>query len=125
MKTLNRIEIAPASPGLTKYTHCSTRHAAENLRDEIESLEAAGFTVTEAIASRGTVPTSYRSAYKMIAPCYVFYPETREIALITTQLENRPRGHAIPARFEITGDVVPPGFRCFRRNPDSLEIRRS
>lgn len=111
-------------PDLARYTHAASESTAEHLAAEIGHLEAQGFQVLAATAARASVPLSYRSAWKMTAPFYRFTPESREITLVSGTLPNRPKGATIPAVFLIAGSTVPPGFRCFRRTPDNLEIRR-
>ena len=121
--TTTQIEILAESPSLVKYTHCQARHAAESLAELIRKIESQGFNVLGATSCRSAVPTCYRSAYKMSAPFYIFDAATCSIRLVNGQLETRPRGATIPAHFEVAGSVVPDGFRCFKRNADSIVIR--
>lgn len=124
MDTLkSKITIEQESSELTKYTHCAGRDSAEALIKSIEELEAAGFEVVEANASRPSVPVSYRSAYKMHSPSYSFVADSRRIVLFDDMLQNRSQGRFIPANFEIAGGVVPKGFRCFSRSDNTLTIR--
>jgi hypothetical protein len=123
MKTNTEIKIT-TDTSLVKYTHCSTLHAATNLRDDIVALESARYAVMSATGSRSAVPNKYKSAYKIHAPFYIFRGGDREIELIDGKLQNRSNGSTIPAHFEIAGSEVPEGFRCFRRNEETIEIRR-
>jgi hypothetical protein len=125
MKTISKIDISPIPSEFVKYTHCSGSDAAKHLRSDIEELEDLGFSVLSGVAARPSVPTCYKSAYKVHAPYWVFYILDRKIVMIDGKLENRSRGAAIPARFEISGHEIPKGFRCFRRLENSVEIRRA
>ena len=120
--TTNEIQIIEAPASLTKFTHASlSGWEANSLAKSISDLTEAGFTVIQANASRSSVPTSYRSAYKMSAPFWIY--DGSVIRAVNAKLENRPRGAAIPANFIVEGSVVPDGFRCFARNSDSVVIR--
>ena len=122
MKTTEQIEITPAPADLLKYTHATLdRHTAESLAASIADLEAQGFRVLYATGARSAVPTSYRSAYKMRAPHWYFDGE--KVRATDAKLENRPHGCAIPANFTVMGDMVPDGFRCFKREADAVVIR--
>lgn len=125
MKTTAAISIATESAALTKYFHCASRADAEHLASEITALEESGFTVEAATSGRASVPNSYRGAYKIHAPYYVYSPLTREITLVNGKLENRTKGASIPANFCISGDTVPQGFRCFKRGEGLMLIRRA
>jgi hypothetical protein len=121
--TTNKIQIIPAPAELLAYTHASLDHStAQSLADEIADLNESGFTVLNATASRSTVPASYRSAYKMSAPHWYF--DGCDIIAVNAKLENRPRGASIPEVFEIAGQIVPEGFRCFKRTEETIIIRR-
>jgi hypothetical protein len=125
MKTTVEISITQESPDLVKYTHCQTRYAAQILMATILEIESQGMTVEGASSTRSAVPLSYRSAYKMAAPYYIFNTNTRAIVLVNGQLENRPKGLTIPAHFVVSGSVVPTGFRCFKRGEDYIVIRKA
>lgn len=125
MKTTASISIETESSSLTKYTHCARPSAAAQLASQIEELEDAGFIVEAATSGRSAVPNSYRGAYKMRAPFYIYSPEKRTITLVDGQLENRPKGASIPSHFCISGDVVPTGYRCFKRGENCLVIRKA
>jgi hypothetical protein len=120
--TTTEIQIIEAPASLKKFTHASLSDwEANNLAQSIANLTEAGFTVLAANATRSSVPTSYRSAYKMSAPFWIY--DGSSIYAVNAKLENRPRGAAIPANFIVAGNVVPAGFRCFARNSDSIVIR--
>ena len=123
MKTRLNIIIKEAPADLAKYTHSAPASSAEYLAEAIADLENAGFTVIYARGQKPSVPTCYRSAYKMHAPVYVFRPAARIIEMIDSKLETRSRGATIPAVFEVEGSIVPPGFRCFERGETFLIIR--
>ena len=121
--TTNQIQIIPAPAELLAYTHASLDHStAQSLADEITHLKESGYTVLNASASRSTVPACYRSAYKMSAPHWYF--DGCDIIAVNAKLENRTRGASISEVFEIAGQVIPEGFRCFKRLEDSIIIRR-
>ena len=121
--TATVIQIIPAPAELLAYTHSSLDDStAQSLADEITELNESGFTVVNATAARSSVPASYRSAYKMSAPHW--YYNGFDIFAEHAKLENRPHGATIPAVFEIMGQVVPDGYRCFKRNEDTIIIRR-
>lgn len=121
--TTTQIQITPAPAELLAYTHASLDDStAQSLADEITELEQSGFTVLNATAARSSVPAAYRSAYKMSAPHWEYYGG--EIWAVNAKLENRPHGATIPAVFEIMGQVVPDGYRCFKRNEETIIIRR-
>jgi hypothetical protein len=121
--TTNQIQIIPAPAELLAYTHASLDESrAQSLADAIADLNESGFTVLNATASRSTVPASYRSAYKMSAPHWYF--DGCDIIAVNAKLENRPRGAHIPEVFEIAGQVIPEGFRCFKRTEETIVIRR-
>lgn len=126
--TANQIQITPAPAELLAYTHASLDDAtAESLAEEITELNESGFTVLNATGARSSVPASYRSAYKMSAPHWQYsggYYPGGTIRAVNAKLENRPRGATIPAVFEIMGQVVPDGYRCFKRSEDTIIIRR-
>jgi hypothetical protein len=124
MTTLDQIQILPENESLTGYTHCVSRSAAESLAADIAEIEAQGFKVITARSYRCAVPQSYRSAYKMHAPYYVFDGKWREIVLVDGALENRPKGATIPARFVVAGQTVPDGFRCFERGENYVVVRK-
>jgi hypothetical protein len=125
MKTTVEISITEESTNLVKYTHCQTRYAAQTLMASILEIENQGMTVIGASSTRSAVPLSYRSAYKMAAPYYIFNTNTRSIVLVNGQLENRPKGLTIPAHFVVSGSSVPMGFRCFKRGEDYIVIRKA
>jgi hypothetical protein len=123
MKTELQIKITPAPAELLAYTHASLDDStAHSLARQITELQDGGFVVVDAVAARSSVPTSYRSAYKMSAPHWYYYGGT--IRAVNAKLENRPKGAGIPAVFEIRGHVVPAGYRCFKRLEDSIIVRR-
>jgi hypothetical protein len=117
-----KIEIAPAAATLTKYTHAAPESAAKDLVERIAKLEAAGHTVIAATSARSSVPNAYRSAYKMLAPVWVYRPETREISLVSAKLQNRPRGAAIPAHIYIHGSETPAGYRALVKRDNSIDL---
>lgn len=123
MQTITEITIEPESPGLTGYTHCASRYSAELLAKAIMDLERAGFTVLNACGMRASVPNVYKSAYKMHAPFYKYHAGSRTIELVDGKLENRAIGAAIPAVYEISGQRVPEGYRCFARLEASVIVR--
>ena len=119
----NQIQITPKPAELLAYTHASLDDStAQSLAYKIIELEDGGFTVLNATGARSSVPAAYRSAYKMSAPHWYF--DGREIYAVNAKLENRPRGATIPDVFEIMGQVVHDGYRCFKRNEDTIIIRR-
>jgi hypothetical protein len=121
--TTTQIKITPAHAELLAYTHASLDDStAQSLARQITELQDGGFVVVDATGARSSVPASYRSAYKMSAPHWYFYGGT--IRAVNAKLENRPKGASIPAVFEIRGNVVPDGYRCFKRLEDSIIIRR-
>ena len=121
--TTSQIQIIPAPAELLAYTHASLDlSTAKSLAAKITELNESGFTVVNATAARSSVPASYRSAYKMSAPHW--YYNGFDIFAENAKLENRPRGATIPAVFEIMGQVVPEGYRCFKRSEDTIIIRR-
>jgi hypothetical protein len=121
--TTTQIQITPAPSELLRYAHSSLDDStAQSLAQQITDLEQSGFTVVDAVGARSSVPASYRSAYKMSAPHWYYYGGT--IRAINAKLENRPKGASIPAVFEIRGSVVPEGYRCFKRNEETIIIRR-
>jgi hypothetical protein len=119
---MTAIQIIPAPPTLTKYTHAVDPHAAQDLATRITELEASGYTVTHAVSTRNTVPTCYRSAHKMVAPCYVFNANTRSVTLTPAKLETRPRGRAIPPHIHIEGATTPPGYRALKKSENSIDL---
>jgi hypothetical protein len=120
--TTNQIQIIPAPAELLAYTHASLDEStAQSLADEIIDLNESGFTVLNASASRSTVPACYRSAYKMSAPHWYF--DGCDIIAVNAKLENRPRRATIPEVFEVAGQIVPEGFRCFKRTEETIIIR--
>lgn len=119
---MTTIQIIPAAPTLTKYTHAAAPDAARDLAAHVAHLEAAGFTITHAVSRRNTVPTCYRSAHKMVAPCYVYDASTRTITMETAQLETRPRGRSIPPHIHITGATTPPGYRALKKSENSIDL---
>jgi len=123
-KTVKTIEIETAPAELTKYTHASlSPETAQSLAADIAELTAAGFPVLYASGERGTVPTSYRSAYRMHAPHWRY--DGRTIHATSAKLETRPRGASIPANFTVQGDAAPAGWRIGKRHDDgTLTIRR-
>jgi hypothetical protein len=108
---------------LSAYTHAVGEHAAEELARFIGLIEEQGMRVLSARSWRTSVPSSYRSAYKMCAPYYAYDGET--IAMVDGTLENRPKGASIPAVLVVEGETVPEGFRCFRRLEGRVEVRRA
>lgn len=122
MQTMTTIQIIPAAPTLTKHTHAADYGAARELVGYIENLEANGFTITHAVSRRNTVPTCYRSAHKMTAPCYVYDASTRTITLTPTKLETRPRGRDIPPHIHIKGATTPPGYRALRKTENEIDL---
>jgi hypothetical protein len=58
----------------------------------------------------------------MSAPHWYF--DGCDIIAVNAKLENRTRGASISEVFEIAGQVIPEGFRCFKRLEDSIIIRR-
>jgi hypothetical protein len=121
--TTTQIKITPAPAELLAYTHASLDDStAQSLADEITGLNESGFTVLNASASRSTVPACYRSAYKMSAPHWYF--DGCDIIAVNAKLENRTRGASISEVFEIAGQVIPEGFRCFKRTEETIVIRR-
>lgn len=122
---LIEIQIEPAPADLLKYIHHTlTECAAESLRRGVEELTAAGLRVHSASGFRNSVPNSYRSAYKLRAPFWVY--KDGKIEATSSRLENRPRGASIPECFVITGEVeTPAGFRCFRRGNGTTILRRA
>lgn len=119
---MTTIQIIPAAPTLTKYTHAAAPAAARDLAAHVAHLEAAGHTVTHAVSRRNTVPTSYRSAHKMTAPCYIFDAAARTITLEPAQLETRPRGRSIPPHIHIEGTTTPPGYRALKKSENSIDL---
>jgi len=117
-----KIEIKQAPANLTKYTHSVSESAAKNLATRIEELENAGYKVKSAVSTRSSVPNSYRSAYKMTAPFWVFNSETRQITMVTGKLENRPDGGAIPAHIIIEGKVTPTGYRALSKANGMVDL---
>ena len=117
-----KIEIKQAPANLTKYTHSSPESAAKNLALRITELESAGYTVKSGTSTRNAVPNSYRSAYKMTAPFWVFNSETRQITMVTGKLENRPDGGAIPAHIIIEGKVTPTGYRALSKANGMVDL---
>ncbi len=124
MTPLDQIQILPENQALTAYTHCVPRSAAESLAADIDEIEAQGFKVITARSCRCAVPQSYRSAYKMNAPYYVFDGKGRQIALVNGALRKRPKGSTIPARFVVAGGIAPDGFRCFERGENYVVVRK-
>ena len=119
---MQSIKILPAPATLTKYTHAVDCDAAQKLVAHIEHLENSGFTVTHAVSTRNTVPTSYRSAYKLTAPCYVFDPDTRTITLTPIRLETRPHGRPIPPHIHVEGIITPHGYRALKKTENSIDL---
>ena len=120
--TTNQIQIIPAPAELLAYAHASLDDAtAQSLARKITKLNESGFTVVNATAARSSVPAAYRSAYKMSAPHWVY--DGCDILATNAKLENRPRGATIPAVFEIAGQSVPDGYRCFKRMEETIVIR--
>lgn len=117
-----KITITPAASALTKYTHAAPESAAKDLADRISELEAQGYNVTSAISARSSVPNSYKSAYKMFAPFYLYCGTTRQINLVPGKLENRPRGAAIPAHIIITGSTTPAGYRALSKSNNIVDL---
>jgi type II secretory pathway component PulK len=127
MKTKNRkhqmkIEIKQAPSNLTKYTHSVSESAAKNLATRIADLEAAGYVVKSGVSTRSSVPNSYRSAYKMTAPFWVFNSETRQITMVSGKLENRPNGATIPAHIIINGNDTPTGYRALSKSNNLVDL---
>jgi len=118
-----KIKIKNAPESLTKYTHASlSDQSAKRLSEQVKGLSKLGIFVISANGSRNTVPTSYRSAYKMNAP-YWFYVNG-EIKAIDAKLKNRIRGASIPANFTVAGSVpTPEGFKCTSRNEEFTVLR--
>ena len=117
-----KIEIKQAPANLTKYTHSVSESAAKNLATRIEELEAAGYVVKSGISTRASVPNSYRSAYKMTAPFWVFNAETRQITMVSGKLENRPKGATIPAHIIINGNDTPTGYRALSKANNLVDL---
>jgi hypothetical protein len=123
MKT--QIQIHPAPENLTGYTHATLTHGeAESLAAAIEEIESHGATVIRANGTRSAVPVCYCSAHKMHAPHWAY--DGTSIRPVDGTLENRTHGRSIPQNFTVTGETVPTGFRCFKRDPEAgtLIIRR-
>lgn len=117
-----KITIAPAAAALTKYTHAAPESAAKDLADRVAELEAQGCKVISATSSRSSVPSSYKSAYKMSAPFYVYSGASRQITLVSGKLENRPRGAAIPAHIFIQGSTTPSGYRALSKSNNIVDL---
>ena len=117
-----KIEIKQAPANLTKYTHSVSESAAKNLATRIAELEAAGYVVKSGISTRASVPNSYRSAYKMTAPFWVFNAETRQITMVSGKLENRPKGATIPAHIIINGNDTPTGYRALSKANNLVDL---
>lgn len=116
-----KIKIKPDA-ALAKYTHAAPESAAEDLAERIAELEAAGHTVIAATSARSSVPNAYRSAYKVLAPVWVYCPETREIRLISATLRNRSRGARIPAHIHIQGSETPTGYRALSKRDNAIDL---
>jgi len=123
MKTAIKIKITAAPKELAKFTHASLSEVdAKSLARRIGVLADRGLDVVSANGARSTVPSSYRSAYKMIAPHWQY--SGGKIVAISAKLENRPRGASIPANFTVRGSVeTPAGFRCTSRNDEFTILR--
>jgi len=121
--TITPIRIEPAPESLAQYLHASlSSQAAKSLAAEIETLQGQGIRVISANGARRTVPKSYRSAYKMHAPHWIFV--NGAIIAVDAKLENRSGGVAIPANFTVAGSVpTPEGFRCSSRDEESTVFR--
>ena len=117
-----KITIAPAAAALTKYTHAAPESAAKDLADRVAELEAQGCKVISATSVRSSVPNTYRSAYKMCAPFYVYFGASRQITLVSGKLENRPRGAAIPAHIFIQGSTTPVGYRALSKSNNIVDL---
>jgi hypothetical protein len=117
-----KIEIKQAPANLTKYTHSVSESAAKNLATRIQELEVAGYVVKSAVSIRSSVPNSYRSAYKMTAPFWVYNSETRQIEMVSGKLENRPNGAAIPAHIYINGNDTPTGYRALSKANGMVDL---
>lgn len=118
-----KIKIKNAPESFTKHTHASlSAESAKGLSKQIKTLEKQGIFVISATGAPGTVPTSYRSAYKMNAPYWTYV--NGEITAIDAKLENRSRGASIPSSFTVAGSVpTPEGFRCSSRNEEFTVLR--
>ena len=117
-----KIKIEPAPAALSKYTHSAPDSTAKELAESIAKLEAAGYTVLSATGERHSVPNTYRSAYKMLAPYYSYCGTSREIKMVSAKLENRPRGAAIPAHIIIQGNATPVGYRALSKNNNLVDL---
>ena len=117
-----KIKIAPSSADLTKYTHAAPESAAKDLADRITRLESQGYTVTSATSARSSVPNSYKGAYKMFAPFFLYCGTTRQINLVSGKLETRPRGAAIPAHIIIQGSTTPAGYRALSKSNNIVDL---
>jgi hypothetical protein len=123
MTTQIKIKITDAPEELAKFTHASLSAAdAKSLARHIVVLTDLGLDVVSANGARSTVPTSYRSAYKMRAPHWHYF--SGKIVAVSAKLENRSRGASIPANFTVRGSVeTPSGFRCTSRNDEFTILR--
>jgi len=117
-----KITIAPAAAALTKYTHAAPESAAKDLADRITELESEGYKVTSAISARSSVPNTYKSAYKMFAPFYLYCGTSRQITLVSGKLETRSRGAAIPAHIIIDGSTTPAGYRALSKRNNIVDL---
>jgi hypothetical protein len=106
---------------LASRTHAVGEGAAEELRDAIEQLTEQGFIVLHGRSYRTSVPNSYGPTYKVRAPYYVY--DGDQIEMVDAMLESRSHGARIPMSLEVYGDVVPAGWRCFKRDSGALLIR--
>ena len=117
-----KIEIIAAPATLTKYTHSAPESTAKELAESIAKIEAAGYTVLSATGRRHSVPNAYRSAYKIVAPYYVYCSASREIKMVSGRLQNRPRGSVIPAHIIIQGNATPAGYRALSKRNNLVDL---
>ncbi len=117
-----KITITPAASALTKYTHAAPESAAKDLSERISKLESEGYIVSSAISARSSVPNSYKSAYKMFAPFFLYCGTSRQINLVSGKLENRPRGAAIPPHIFIQGSTTPAGYRALSKSNNIVDL---
>ncbi len=119
---MQAIQIIPAPAALAKLTHAAPESAAQDLAERIAELEREGHTVTHAVSSRQSVPTCYRSAYKLNAPAWVYDADARTIALTPAKLENRPHGRTIPPHILISGTTTPAGYRALKKAENEIDL---
>jgi hypothetical protein len=119
---MKSIQITSAPAALAKLTHAAPESAAQDLAERIAELEATGHTVTHATSARLSVPTCYRSAYKLNAPAWVYNADSRTIALTPAKLENRSRGATIPPHILISGSTTPAGYRALRKAENEIDL---